>query len=59
MVKLGLWAQLATMASFGGVFRISPPVTMPEEQSEESLTIMEHASSETLGSLPMFSAIVE
>ena len=35
MTELGVWAQLATMASFGGVFRIAPPLTTTDEELEK------------------------
>jgi 4-aminobutyrate aminotransferase-like enzyme len=54
MVELGLWAQLATMASFGGVFRVAPPITVTEEQLEEALGIMEEAFRVTAGTMPLY-----
>lgn len=54
MVQLGLWAQLSTMASFGGVFRIAPPITITEEELEEGLAIMERAFAETEGTMPLY-----
>ncbi|GAB7346654.1 hypothetical protein MBLNU459_g1784t1 [Dothideomycetes sp. NU459] len=56
MIELGLWAQLATMASFGGVFRIAPPITISEEELDEGLAIMEQAFKETPGTLPLHTA---
>lgn len=55
MVQLGLWAQLATMASFGGVFRIAPPITVTEEQLDLALAIMEEAFRTTPGTMPLYS----
>lgn len=54
MVEMGLWAQLATMASFGGVFRIAPPITVTEEQLDTALAIMEEALSSTAGTMPLY-----
>jgi len=54
MVELGLWAQLATMASFGGVFRLAPPITVTEEQLDLALAIMEEALRMTPGTMPLY-----
>jgi 4-aminobutyrate aminotransferase-like enzyme len=54
MVEMGLWAQLSTMASFGGVFRIAPPITVTEEQLDLALAIMEEALRVTPGTLPLY-----
>ncbi|KAK5127650.1 hypothetical protein LTR85_006991 [Meristemomyces frigidus] len=54
MTELGLWAQLATMASFGGVFRIAPPITVTEEELELGLGIMEEAFALTPGTMPLY-----
>lgn len=54
MTELGLWAQLATMASFGGVFRIAPPLTTTEEELERGLAIMEEALRSTEGTMPLY-----
>jgi 4-aminobutyrate aminotransferase-like enzyme len=54
MVEMGLWAQLATMASFGGVFRIAPPITVTEEQLDLALEIMEEAFRSTPGTIPLY-----
>jgi 4-aminobutyrate aminotransferase-like enzyme len=43
MTELGVWAQLATMKSFGGVFRIAPPITITEMELLEGLKIMDNA----------------
>lgn len=59
MAAKGLWAQLATMRSFGCVFRMAPPVTTTEEELEEGLRIMEEALAETQGSLPLYGKGVE
>lgn len=54
MVQMGLWAQLPTMASFGGVFRIAPPITVTEEQLDLALEIMEEALRTTPGTMPLY-----
>ncbi|KNG47098.1 2,2-dialkylglycine decarboxylase [Stemphylium lycopersici] len=54
MEKMGLWAQLATMASFGGVFRIAPPITVTEEQLDLALSIIEEALRTTPGTMPLY-----
>ncbi|KAF2496179.1 dialkylglycine decarboxylase [Lophium mytilinum] len=54
MTELGLWAQLGTMQSFSGVFRIAPPITITEEELEEGLEIMEKAFALTEGTLPLY-----
>ena len=51
MTELGLWAQLSTMSSFGGVFRIAPPITVLEEELMQGLAIMEEAFASTPGTL--------
>lgn len=53
MSELGLWAQLSTMASFGGVFRLAPPLTTTEEELERGLNIMEEAFATTPGTMPL------
>ncbi|KAK8164067.1 dialkylglycine decarboxylase [Phyllosticta citrichinensis] len=53
MGKKGLWAQLSTMASFGGVFRLAPPLTTTGEELEKGLRIMEEALRETPGTMPL------
>lgn len=52
MSALGLSANLATMKSFGGVFRIAPPITITEEELESGLSIFEEALKTTPGTLP-------
>ena len=49
MYELGLWANLSSHASFGGVFRIAPPIVINEKQIEEGLAIMERAFGEVEG----------
>ncbi|KAM3503321.1 hypothetical protein MY11210_008758 [Beauveria gryllotalpidicola] len=50
----GLWANLSSHPSFGGVFRIAPPITVTAEQVEQGLEILERAFAETEGSLPLY-----
>jgi len=54
MTDLGLWAQLSTMKSFGGVFRIAPPITITEAELREGLDIMERAFATTPGTMPLY-----
>ncbi|KAH8589945.1 2,2-dialkylglycine decarboxylase [Bisporella sp. PMI_857] len=54
MIELGLSANLATMATFGGVFRIAPPITISDEELESGLNIMEEAFAATEGSCPLY-----
>jgi 4-aminobutyrate aminotransferase-like enzyme len=49
MLALGLSANLATLPSFGGVFRIAPPITITPEELEMGLAIMEEAFRTTEG----------
>lgn len=53
MFQLGLWANLSSHPSFGGVFRIAPPITVTEEQIRHGLAIFEQALKETEGTLPL------
>lgn len=53
MMELGLSANLSTMASFGGVFRIAPPITISDEDLRLGLDIMEEAFRETEGTMPL------
>lgn len=57
MAKKGLWAQLSTMASFGAVFRLAPPLTTTEEQLDKGLSIMEEALRETPGTMPLYAKV--
>ncbi|TQV97780.1 2,2-dialkylglycine decarboxylase [Cordyceps javanica] len=50
----GIWANLSTHPSFGGVFRIAPPITISAEQVEQGLEMLERAFAETEGSLPLY-----
>jgi 4-aminobutyrate aminotransferase-like enzyme len=54
MNALGLSANLATMASFGGVFRIAPPITISDENLHLALSLMEEAFRDTEGSQPLY-----
>ncbi|EDU41925.1 2,2-dialkylglycine decarboxylase [Pyrenophora tritici-repentis Pt-1C-BFP] len=54
MMEMGLWSQLATMASFGGVFRVAPPITVTEEQLDLALSIIEEALRMTPGTMPLY-----
>ncbi|KAK3720081.1 hypothetical protein LTR37_003904 [Vermiconidia calcicola] len=51
MTELGVWAQLSTMASFGGVFRIAPPLTTTDDEMEKGLAIIEEAFASTPGTM--------
>lgn len=52
--ELGVWANLSSHESFGGAFRIAPPITVTEEQLREGLAVFEQALSETEGTLPLY-----
>jgi 4-aminobutyrate aminotransferase-like enzyme len=54
MTQLGLWAQITTLASFGGVFRMAPPLTTTEEELETGLAMMEEAFASTPGTMPLY-----
>jgi 4-aminobutyrate aminotransferase-like enzyme len=54
MYDRGLWANLSSHASFGGVFRIAPPIIITEAQVREGLAIMEDAFRSTAGSKPLY-----
>ncbi|CAK1363199.1 unnamed protein product [Cercospora beticola] len=54
MGELGLWAQLSTMPSFGGVFRLAPPLTTTDEELERGLSIIEEALATTPGTKPQY-----
>lgn len=53
MYELGLWANLSSHSSFGGVFRIAPPIVLTEEQLDEGLEIMVKAFHMTEGTMPL------
>ncbi|KAJ5145911.1 Pyridoxal phosphate-dependent transferase major region subdomain 2 [Penicillium bovifimosum] len=48
---LGLWANLSSHPSFGGVFRIAPPITITEDLLLSGLRILEEAFASTPGTL--------
>ena len=54
MGELGLSANLSTMASFSGIFRIAPPITISNEELEVGLRIMEEAFRTTEGTQPLY-----
>lgn len=54
MTENGLWAQLSTMASFGGVFRLAPPLTTTDEELMAGLDIIEEAFASTPGTKPLY-----
>ncbi|KAI5925212.1 pyridoxal phosphate-dependent transferase [Camillea tinctor] len=51
--ELGVWANLSSHPSFGGTFRIAPPVTITEEQLREGLRILGEAFKSTPGTMPL------
>lgn len=51
--ELGLWANLSSHPSFGGVFRIAPPITITEDQLLGGLRILEEAFAMTPGTMPL------
>jgi 4-aminobutyrate aminotransferase-like enzyme len=53
MMALGLSANLATVRSFGGVFRFAPPVTITDEELDSALAVFEEALKVTPGTLPL------
>jgi len=53
MYELGLWANLSSHSSFGGVFRIAPPIVITAHEIEEGLAIMEEAFRTTEGTMPL------
>ncbi len=54
MFELGLWANLSTQLSFGGVFRIAPPIVITEEEVRVGLGIMEEAFRTTEETMPLY-----
>ncbi|KAM0265684.1 hypothetical protein ACHAQJ_000118 [Trichoderma viride] len=52
--NLGVWANLSSHPSFGGTFRIAPPITVTAEQIEEGLVMLERAFAETEGTMPLY-----
>jgi 4-aminobutyrate aminotransferase-like enzyme len=53
LMELGLSANISTMRSFGGVFRIAPPITITDEELEMGLGIFEEALRTTEGTMPI------
>ncbi|CAG8973954.1 hypothetical protein HYALB_00007483 [Hymenoscyphus albidus] len=53
MMELGLSANLSTMKSFGGVFRIAPPIAIEDKELEAGLDIFEEALRCTEGTMPL------
>ncbi|KAI1501337.1 pyridoxal phosphate-dependent transferase [Biscogniauxia marginata] len=51
--ELGVWANLSSHPSFGGAFRIAPPITITEEELHKGLGILEEAFASTLGTMPL------
>ncbi|CDM35828.1 hypothetical protein DTO013E5_5352 [Penicillium roqueforti] len=51
--ELGLWANLSSHPSFGGAFRIAPPITITEDQLLRGLEILEEAFATTPGTMPV------
>ncbi|KAK5995232.1 2,2-dialkylglycine decarboxylase [Cladobotryum mycophilum] len=52
--ELGVWANLSSHPSFGGTFRIAPPITVTRGQVEEGLGMLERAFAETEGTLALY-----
>jgi 4-aminobutyrate aminotransferase-like enzyme len=52
--ELGVWANLSSHPSFGGTFRIAPPITISKEQLEHGLAVLEEAFASTPGSQPLY-----
>lgn len=52
--ELGVWANLSSHPSFGGTFRIAPPITITREQLEFGLEVLEEAFASTPGSQPLY-----
>ncbi|KAF5683805.1 pyridoxal phosphate-dependent transferase major region subdomain-containing protein [Fusarium circinatum] len=53
--QLGVWANLSSHPSFGGIFRIAPLITTSETQITEGLAMLEKAFATTKGTLPLYS----
>jgi 4-aminobutyrate aminotransferase-like enzyme len=53
LMELGLSANISTMRSFGGIFRIAPPITITDEELEMGLRIFEEALRTTEGTMPI------
>ncbi|KAI0383387.1 pyridoxal phosphate-dependent transferase [Hypomontagnella monticulosa] len=52
--ELGVWANLSSHESFGGVFRIAPPITVTKEQIQEGIGMLEQAFATTPGTMPLY-----
>jgi len=52
--ELGLWANLSTHASFGGTFRIAPPIVISQSEIEAGLAILEDAFASTEWTMPLY-----
>ena len=52
--ELGVWANLSSHESFGGTFRICPPITVSETQLKEGLAVLEQAFAEVEGTMPLY-----
>ncbi|KAK1758826.1 2,2-dialkylglycine decarboxylase 1 [Echria macrotheca] len=52
--ELGVWANLSTHESFGGTFRIAPPITITQAEVEQGLALLEEAFASTDGTMPLF-----
>ncbi|KAI1324556.1 PLP-dependent transferase [Xylariaceae sp. FL0255] len=50
----GVWANLSSHLSFGGTFRIAPPITISQEQLAFGLSALEKAFADTPGSQPLY-----
>ncbi|KAL2075595.1 hypothetical protein VTL71DRAFT_538 [Oculimacula yallundae] len=51
MMELGLSANLLGTKSFGGIFRIAPPITITDEELNSALAIFEEALRSTPGTM--------
>ncbi|KAJ5771726.1 hypothetical protein N7520_002255 [Penicillium odoratum] len=51
--ELGVWANLSSHPSFGGTFRIAPPITISKEELLRGLEVMEEAFATTPGTMPL------
>lgn len=51
--ELGVWANLSSHSSFGGTFRIAPPITITKDQILSGLEVLEKAFATTPGTLPL------
>ena len=52
--ELGVWANLSSHPSFGGTFRIAPPISVTQAQLEQGLVMLEKALAETSGTMPLY-----